>query len=191
MNTITASREEAIVNQYRQERRNFGVKETDAKWAKQIIGEWDRMLESNEPTINRPEEIKATMRENLAIRDAIIIASMCDKYSVGQLTALAADAHGAKTKRIMNAMLAEAFTDGKFNKTRSEQAASLLEQLTDGDDEWTVQPHAIIAWLEWINGNENNAAYHAAKANELDDKCGLAALILTATFHGLKPDYLD
>ena len=191
MNTITTSREEAIVNQYRQERRNLGVKETDAKWAKQIIGEWDRMLENNEPTINRPEEIKAIMRENLAVRDAIIIASMSDKYSVTQLTSLAADAHSAKTKRIMNAILTEAFTDGKFNKARSEKAARLLEQLIDGEDEWTVQPHAIIAWLEWINGDENNAAMHAAKAYELDDKCGLAAMILTATFHGLKPDYLD
>lgn len=190
MNTTTLTREDLIVKTYRQECRDNGTKETTRKWANTVINEWNLMLESHDTTPSQSHEIKAIIRENLSIRDAIIIASMNPNITVDELTLLVADAHTANMKREMNRLLNDAYYNGSYDHGRAAKAITLLDRLAADNDIYSAQPNAIIAWLEWLNGNDGNSLSHALAALEADDECTLAAIAHAATSQGLRPAYL-
>lgn len=150
MNTKTLTQEDLIVKTCRQECRENGIRKTTIKWASQVITNWNLMLEDGDINAHQPSELKAIIRENLTIRDSIIIASMTPSISVDKLTTLAA-----------------------------------------GNDAYSAQPNAISTWLEWLNGNTDNAQAHAIAALESDEECTLVCIAYAAINYGIRPAYLN
>ena len=189
MNTTTPTREEQATNQYRQDR-DHDRREADRKWATKTISEWHNMLDDKQTAGPHPE-LKALIRENLAIRDALIIASIDKTRTTGQLVSTVVNAHSARTKLTMQTILRDAYTTGQFDRQRCSKAIQLVDQLAETEDAYSAQPLAIAAWLEWISGNTLDAMTHAAHALTLDEDCTLAAIIHAASSQGMRPAYLD
>lgn len=127
MNTKTLTQEDLIVKTCRQECRENGIRKTTIKWASQVITNWNLMLEDGDINAHQPSELKAIIRENLTIRDSIIIASMTPSISVDELTTLAADAHTASKKRELNNLIDDAYSTGAYDHERAAKAISLLD----------------------------------------------------------------
>lgn len=157
----------------------------------QVITNWNLMLEDGDINAHQPSELKAIIRENLTIRDSIIIASTNPSISVDELTTLAADAHTASKKRELNNLIDDAYSTGAYDHERAAKAISLLDQLAAGNDAHSAQPNAISAWLEWLNENTDNAQAHTIAALESDEECTLACIAYAAINYGIRPAYLD
>ena len=176
MTTIT-NECETIINQYRKERRDNGVASTDRKWATPLLSSWiNSMHQGQLASIEEQTLCAALMRENLAMRDAIILSIVTDT-NMSTLLDWVADNHSKKTKNGMYKALTEAFNHGSEHYERKQTAIRLLDQLADNIPELAAQPNAIAAYTALIIGDAESADMHARRALTQDADCSLACMV--------------
>lgn len=190
-----AVRIEELGARLREERRERGPHEADAEWMDTPLDDWLAVLRG-EGELPRPSMLALAvgMDQTLAIRDALIVSLVAgtDGLVKQVLMDFASRPHEPEVCSRMGAMLTGAFTDahGSLDLVRCEFGLNALRSIvTLVPRRYRIQPLTIMAYVSWWKGDADAADY-ALRALAIDERCSLAAIVLSAIRRGVYPAWL-
>lgn len=133
------------------------------------------------------------MREKLAFRDALIVSLVCPQADRDHLLELGVRPHRPQSVRYLCGVLDDTFRDPgtKPEGDRATRGFSMLTQiLASVPENYQAQPLAVLAYMLWWMGDARAVA-DAVRALAYDERCTLAAIVLSAVEHGICPAWLD
>jgi hypothetical protein len=188
---------QATARQLTSMRREQGVKAADHDYCTTPCAEWLDSLNTgrDQTSLETRQRLTAGMSVSLAIRDALILSTVDARYHFGAILASAADPHAPSTARRMYHTLRTAFDDPLWapDQQRVDTALAILDamrrDLTSDENEYAAQPLAVSAYLRWWTG-QAGALEKAMRALAVQPDTTLAAIVLTALEHDIKPAHL-
>lgn len=181
MTTATAATIDQLAGEYLDDLNERGARWTAEHWSTPIVDAWAGMLATGEPldtdTANRTI---AVMHESLALRDAILVASLAPGLGAADLHRLATRPHEPATLKLMATTLTAMYTDPGYtpDRTRARRAVDALTDLADIAGTRGAQPLAAAAYIEWWTGDPEHADRLALRSIVIDERCGLAAIVI-------------
>lgn len=174
----------------------IGIKENTSTTTEGLATAFDEWLDGLDtmqatPTKHSMEILAKSMRESMALRDAMLLSVVCagnPEYDADKLRDYAAAPHipnqqlAEWCERIMKWSFAHAGreTDKVSNAVR--MLADITETVEDIDLSLQAQPLAIISYILWWMG-DRSAMLPAKQALAIDEECSLAAIVVAA-IHG-------
>jgi hypothetical protein len=188
---------QAAARQLTSMRREQGVKKADRAYCATPCAQWlDSLNEGRDQTsLETRQRLTAGMSISLAIRDALILSTVDAGCHFGAMLASAADGHAPSTARRMYRTLRTAFDDPLWapDQRRVDTALDILDamrrDLASEENEYAAQPLAVSAYLRWWT-EKPGALEKAMRALAVQPDTTLAAIVLTALSHDIKPAYL-
>lgn len=169
------------------------MRTADAAWVERPFEDWARCLTglSGELQEGSGNALAVGMAETLSIRDALIVSLVAGGEAMGTTAMIefASRPHDPKNVNLMCRLLAGAFEDEHAlpDMARSRLGIHALEpMLRLRPERFRVQPAAVIAYVSWWAADARSASY-ALQALAIDGNCTLAAIVLSALEHGIRP----
>jgi hypothetical protein len=180
-------------------RREQGVKAADRDYCTTPCAQWLDSLNAgrDQTSLETRQRLTAGMSVSLAIRDALILSTVDAGCSLDAMLDFAADPHAPRTARRMYHTLRTAFDDPLWapDQRRVDTALDILDAMRrdltqeHGEENYAVQPLAMSAYLRWWT-EKPGACEKAMRALAIQPNTTLAAIVLTALDHDIKPAYL-
>lgn len=181
-----------LVARLREDRRAHGPEEGVADWMDGPLDEWLDHIDHG--YVDLDEETMAAiavgMHEVLSMRDAIILSMIADRDVCDRdaLMAILTRPRTAPVSDKVRELLTEAFENRRGpDLTRCQAGVTMLTGMTRlMPFAMCAQQFASIAYILWWLGDCRAAAY-ALRSLAADERCTLAAIILSAAQRGLGP----
>ena len=167
---------------------------TQSDLLRNAFDEWLDGLGSGHPTLTKHGMgiLARAMRENMAVRDAILLSVVCSnspEYDTDKLRDYAfTPIRRGQLATWCERMMAWSLERGgsKKNKSKVAKAIGMLSDIAENvesiDVKLQAQPFAVIGYMLWWM-DDRRAMPAAMRAVALDEECSLAAIIVAA-IHG-------
>lgn len=183
---------EGLARRLREMRREQGPEHANEQWMDGPLHAWLDRLERRCVDLDTQTlaAIAVGMREVLSIRDALILSMLFDAGRCGRRTLMGVLSR-PRTDEVSNTvrdLLVTAFDDEHGpDVDRCQTGVTMLTAMTClMPHSFGAQPFAAIAYILWWLG-DSRAPLYALRSLEVDDRCSLAAIVLSASERGLCP----
>lgn len=178
---------------FRERRRAMGARRADALWIADPLETWLTCIGGADGGDGLDRESVAMlavgMREALCMRDALAVSVIVPDAGHDRLVRLASRPHAPENVGYLSNAIEGTFRDASFvpDLARCGRGLAALAQIVASVPEsHQTQPLAVIAYLLWWMGHAH-ATHYALCALAQDGRCTLAAIVLSASEHGLRP----
>lgn len=142
---------------------------------------------------NFVRDIAIAFNESLGMRDAMILSVVSE---LGEKDLVTAGVNAAKqeTARMVNATLSKVFRSKTMvpDFERCTRALDLLIEVhTRVPRGYAVQPLAVMAYLLWWSGKNEEASGAALRCLSIDGECTLAGIVLSAVRYRISPAWQE
>jgi predicted component of type VI protein secretion system len=129
------------------------------------------------------------MHESMGLRDSLIL-SVISQLTPSELIEAAVNPTQPDTAQLVSSTLSAVFRDST-QRPDQEVCGRCLDTLVEIHSRvprtYCVQPLAVMAYLLWWSGRDEEAGGAALRALSIDGECTLASIVLTATEYGISP----
>ncbi|MCI1935459.1 MAG: hypothetical protein LKJ44_03695 [Bifidobacteriaceae bacterium] len=142
---------------------------------------------------NFVRDIAIAFNESLGMRDAMILSVVSE---LGEKALVSAGVNAAKqeTARMVNTTLSKVFRSKTMvpDFERCTRALDLLIEVhTRVPRRYAVQPLAVMAYLLWWSGKNEEASGAALRCLSIDGECTLAGIVLSAIRYRISPAWQE
>lgn len=179
----------------RERRRREGIGEADGRWFADAAISWLGYLDRGEspPDADAIASLCVGMHETMAMRDAALL-SILSPIPQDALTNLAARPHSAPSRELVRNTLTHGFEDADAvpDAVRCQRGVDVLSSMVRAvPSPYDVQPLAMLSYLLWWVGRDDQAMVCALQTLCRDPECTMPALVLNAIRHGVRPAWAE
>ncbi|PJM72576.1 DUF4192 domain-containing protein [Bifidobacterium primatium] len=192
---IAPERMDGVRDSFRRRRRAEGPSEADGEWARGLIGSWTSRLsgETDELDSHMVVGLCVGMSETLSMRDAVLLAVMgpVDERRLVELVAKPRDPHSVG---LVYDTLTTGFEDESAipDPVRCQRGIDALAHMVCRVPvPYCVQPLAVLSFVLWWVGRDEQSLACALHALSLDEQCMLAAIVAGAIGREVRPAWRE
>ncbi|NEG95831.1 DUF4192 domain-containing protein [Bifidobacterium sp. SMB2] len=192
---ISSEHMDGVRDSFRRRRRAEGPSSVDGDWARGLIGAWTGRLagEMDELDTDTVVGLCVGMGETLSMRDAVLLAVMepVDERRLVELVAKPRDAHSVG---LVYDTLTTGFEDASAvpNPERCQRGVDALAHMVCRVPvPYCVQPLAVLSFVLWWIGRDEQALACALHALSLDEQCMLASIVAAAIGREVRPAWRE
>lgn len=195
---ITDQYVRSVVEDFRIQRAKKGVVAADEEFFMPVLQRWHELLNESSSTSasgRREFLVKLTvcMHESMGMRDSIIL-SVVSSLEERDLLRVGVRPNDPATAQVVSSTLSSIFRISSAcpDKQRCQRALDALVEIhTLIPRSYGVQPLAVLSYLLWWSGREEEAQGAALRSLSIDGECTLAAIVLSAVEYGIAPAWVE
>ena len=172
------------------------------------IHEWNKALETGDARHvdnDALDVLTGGIAADLALRDALLISTVCagdgedPGMTMDNILEVIFNPRSKATASWVRRKLGDAFDSEErvMGDHRADAARLILSRAVvrlfeeDRNTKYAAQPLAMLAYIEWFDGNRARAFDLARAALEKDGDASLAAIVMKSVMSNLNPKYID